>query len=127
MLPKEENEILCRVGPGTPMGDLLRQFWFPAMPSYELPSPDCPPIKVRVRAYPAPDINHMIWVYMGPREVPPPFPKFEVTTLPPEQVNEPMIMMEEANWFQNLEGDIDSSHIDYLHSRLRNDVKLDGN
>jgi hypothetical protein len=28
-------------------------------------------------------------------------------------------MMEEANWFQNLEGDIDSSHIDYLHSRVR--------
>src|SRR2546423_5688765 len=48
MLPKEENEILCRVGPGTPMGDLLRQYWFRAMPSYELPSPDCPPIKVRL-------------------------------------------------------------------------------
>jgi phthalate 4,5-dioxygenase oxygenase subunit len=199
MLPKEENEILCRVGPGTPMGNLLREYWFPAMPSYELPAPDCPPIKVRLlgedlvafrdssgqiglftancphrgaslffgrneeaglrcvyhgwkfdvtgacvdmpsepaesnfknkvraHAYPTRDVNHMIWVYMGPRDVPPSFPRFEVTTLPPEQVNEPMIMMEEANWFQNLEGDIDSSHIDYLHSRLRNDVKLDGN
>ena len=40
MLPKEDNEILCRVGPGTPMGNLLRQYWFPAMPSYELPAPD---------------------------------------------------------------------------------------
>ena len=56
---------------------------------------------------------------MGPRETPPPFPRFEVLTLPPDQVNEPSIMMEEANWFQNLEGDIDSSHIDYLHSRVR--------
>ena len=27
-------------------------------------------------------------------------------------------MMEESNWFQNLEGDIDSDHLDYLHSRL---------
>ena len=44
MLGKEENELLCRVGPGTPMGNLLRQYWFPAMPSYELPSPDCPPL-----------------------------------------------------------------------------------
>ena len=36
MLPKDENEILCRVGPGTAMGNLLRQYWFPAMPSLEL-------------------------------------------------------------------------------------------
>jgi hypothetical protein len=27
-------------------------------------------------------------------------------------------MMEESNWFQNLEGDTDSNHLDYLHSRL---------
>src|SRR5947208_1103421 len=48
MLSKDDNEILCRVGPGTPMGNLLRQYWFPAMPSYELPSPDCPPKKLRL-------------------------------------------------------------------------------
>ena len=30
------------------------------------------------------------------------------TRLPPENVAPPAIMMEEANWFQNLEGDIDS-------------------
>jgi hypothetical protein len=35
-------------------------------------------------------------------------------------------MMEEANWFQNLEGDIDSSHIDYLHGRLRADAMMGG-
>jgi hypothetical protein len=73
---------------------------------------------VRARAYPARDVNRVIWVYMGPRETPPPFPRFEVLTLPLEQVSEPRLMMEEANWFQNLEGDIDSSHIDYLHIRL---------
>src|SRR5256884_6922612 len=48
MLSKDDNEILCRVGPGTPMGNLLRQYWFPAMPSYELPSPDSPPKKLRL-------------------------------------------------------------------------------
>jgi hypothetical protein len=74
--------------------------------------------KVRVRAYAARDVNRVIWVYMGPREVPPPFPRFEIATLPFDQVTEPRLMMEEANWFQNLEGDIDSSHIDYLHIRL---------
>jgi hypothetical protein len=55
---------------------------------------------------------------MGPREIPPPFPAFEVNTLPPENVAPPAIMMEESNWFQNMEGDTDSNHLDYLHSRL---------
>ena len=26
---KEENEILTRVGAGTPMGELLRRYWWP--------------------------------------------------------------------------------------------------
>jgi phenylpropionate dioxygenase-like ring-hydroxylating dioxygenase large terminal subunit len=29
---KEENELLSRVGSGTPMGDFMRQYWVPAMP-----------------------------------------------------------------------------------------------
>ena len=43
---------------------------------------------------------------------------FEIITLPDREGRAASIMMEEANWFQNLEGDIDSSHIDYLHARL---------
>ena len=30
MLPKEENEMLTQVGPGTPAGELLRCYWYPA-------------------------------------------------------------------------------------------------
>jgi hypothetical protein len=30
-------------------------------------------------------------------------------------------MMEEANWLQNLEGDIDSAHLDWVHRRLQED------
>ena len=29
MLSREDNELLCRVGPGTPMGELMRQYWIP--------------------------------------------------------------------------------------------------
>src|SRR5438067_8199411 len=29
VLTQEENEFLTRVGPGTPMGDLLRRYWMP--------------------------------------------------------------------------------------------------
>ena len=48
MLSSEDNELLCRVGPGTPMGDLMRQYWIPALLSGELPAPDCPPVRVRL-------------------------------------------------------------------------------
>src|SRR5919199_649539 len=36
MLSKEDNELLTRVGPGTPMGDLMRQYWIPVLQSREL-------------------------------------------------------------------------------------------
>src|SRR5438874_4067363 len=48
MLPKEENDYLCRVGPGTPMGTLLRQYWIPGMLSTELAGPDCDPVRIRL-------------------------------------------------------------------------------
>ena len=46
MLSKIDNETVCRVGPGTPMGDLMRQYWLPALLSSELPAPDCDPVRV---------------------------------------------------------------------------------
>ena len=48
MLPSEENELLTRTGPGTPMGRLLRRYWIPALLSDEIPGPDCPPVQVRL-------------------------------------------------------------------------------
>lgn len=36
MLTQEENELLTQVGPGTPMGDLMRQYWVPTLLSSEL-------------------------------------------------------------------------------------------
>jgi phenylpropionate dioxygenase-like ring-hydroxylating dioxygenase large terminal subunit len=48
MLSHEDNEILCRVGPGTPGGTLMRRFWHPVCTSVQLPHPDCPPLRVRL-------------------------------------------------------------------------------
>jgi nitrite reductase/ring-hydroxylating ferredoxin subunit len=48
MLSLQDNEYLCRIGPGTPMGNLMRQYWLPAVRSDELPSPDCPPLRVKL-------------------------------------------------------------------------------
>ena len=42
MLSREDNELLCRVGRGTPMGNLMREYWIPCLPSSEFPEPDSP-------------------------------------------------------------------------------------
>ncbi|MPZ15754.1 MAG: Rieske 2Fe-2S domain-containing protein [Chloroflexi bacterium] len=47
MLSKEENDLLTRVGPGTPCGELMRRYWQPAALSEELP-PGGPPLSVRL-------------------------------------------------------------------------------
>ncbi len=46
MLSAKDNELITRVGPGTPMGDLMRQYWVPACLSSELPKPDGDPLRV---------------------------------------------------------------------------------
>src|SRR5438094_2598677 len=47
MLSKADNELLTRVGPGTPMGELMRQYWLPVLHSWEL-EPDGRPLRVRL-------------------------------------------------------------------------------
>lgn len=47
MLNREDNELLTRVGPGTPMGELMREYWIPALRSARL-VPDGKPERVRL-------------------------------------------------------------------------------
>jgi phthalate 4,5-dioxygenase len=180
-----ENELLTRVGPGTPMGSVMREYWFPIARSDELEA-DGDPVrmmalgekliafrdtqgrvgvmdhrcphrcaslffgrneeggircvyhgwkfdvagncldmanvpphqdfkhKVKARAYPAQDRYGCVWVYMGERQVPPPFPDFEVSTLPADKIGVRMIH-HNCNWLQALENDLDTSHFGFLH------------
>jgi len=184
-----DNQLMTRVGPGTPMGASLRHYWVPALLSSELPAPKSPPLnmrllgenltafrtadgtvgmvqtncphrgaplfygrpeaegircayhgwmfdttgkcidmpnepedsnfndKVTVRAYPCIERGSVVWTYMGPREVPPPLPDLEFNMLPQEHL---VIRrdLQESNWVQGLEGNIDSSHLSFLHTRL---------
>ncbi len=48
MLSKADNEFLTRSGKDTPMGELLRRFWMPALLSAELPERDGPQKKIKV-------------------------------------------------------------------------------
>src|ERR1051326_7645258 len=185
MLKLEENELLTRVGPGTPMGNVMRRFWMPALFSSELPGADGDPVRVRLlgedliafrdtnrtvgliqnhcphrgaslffgrneesglrcvyhgwkfstdgtcvdmpnepaesdfkhkvkaRAYPTQERNGIVWAYMGPRQTPPPLPSLEGNMLP-EGEWQVTAIQRECNWFQGLEGDIDTSHFSFL-------------
>src|SRR5690348_14022310 len=189
MLSIQDNETLCRVGKGTPMGDLMREYWIPAVRSDELPSPDCPPMrlrllgenliafrttsgavgliqnacphrgaslffgrneeeglrcvyhgwkfdaagqcvdmpsepaesnfkaKIRATAYPCRERNGVIWAYMGESTEPPPLPELEWNLVGRDKCFVSK-RVQACNWFQALEGGIDSTHSNFLHSTL---------
>jgi phthalate 4,5-dioxygenase len=184
VLSKEENELLGHVGPGTPTGELMRQYWLPSLLSSELPEPDGRPVrlrllgenlvafrdstgevgvlqnscphrgaslffgrneeaglrcvyhgwkfdvgghcvdmpneppesnfkdKVRAVAYPTEERGGVIWTYMGPRVAAPPFPDLEPVASDNCQST---AIFRDCNWLQALEGDIDTSHLGFLH------------
>lgn len=189
MLTREDNDRLCRTGPGTPMGNLFRRFWIPALLSCEIAAPDSPPKRLRILgedlvafrdsagkvgvidaycphrgaqlfwgrneecglrcpyhgwkfdvnghcadlpniqegdatrdkisviAYPAKEAGGMVWIYMGPPDKMPPLPAMEWTSLPVENLHVTR-WLQCTNWFQGLEGEIDSSHVSFLHRAL---------
>ena len=48
MLSHEENELLTRTGPRTPMGEVMRRYWLPALLAREIAEPDSPPVRVKL-------------------------------------------------------------------------------
>ena len=48
MLRREQNELITQTGPGTPLGELFRRYWTPALLAEELPRNDCPPVRVKL-------------------------------------------------------------------------------
>src|SRR5439155_1373847 len=47
VLSQEENELMTRVGPGTPAGEMLRRYWWP-LAFTETLKPKGRPVKVRL-------------------------------------------------------------------------------
>jgi phthalate 4,5-dioxygenase oxygenase subunit len=43
MLTARQNELLTRVGPGTPMNALFKRYWQPVLLAADVPTPDCDP------------------------------------------------------------------------------------
>jgi hypothetical protein len=73
--------------------------------------------KVRTTAYPCQERNGVIWTYMGVSPEPPPFPDMEWAHLPDDcKFIEKQYL--ECNYAQGMEGDLDPSHISFLHAPL---------
>jgi phenylpropionate dioxygenase-like ring-hydroxylating dioxygenase large terminal subunit len=48
MLRKEQNDFITQTNAGTPMGNLFRSYWIPALLAEELPENDGPPVRVKL-------------------------------------------------------------------------------
>jgi phthalate 4,5-dioxygenase len=70
--------------------------------------------RVKQKAYPCIEQNGAVWAYLGPKDKLPPLPQFEWLTVPESQVHVAK-RIQHCHWTQGLEGDIDSSHLGFLH------------
>jgi phenylpropionate dioxygenase-like ring-hydroxylating dioxygenase large terminal subunit len=73
--------------------------------------------KVKIKAYPAQDFGGVIWLYMGPQELKPEVPQFEWARVP-ESHRLVSRWVQKNNYMQAVEGEIDTAHGSYLHSRI---------
>ncbi len=48
MLRTEQNQLVTQTGSGTPMGEMFRCYWIPALLAEELPENDCPPVRMKL-------------------------------------------------------------------------------
>ena len=122
------------------MGNLLRCFWQPFALASELPGADCDPLRVRllgedlvgfrdtsgaaglieskVKAvtYPVQERGGVLWAYLGSAQDIPRMPELEWTHVAASQryVSK---RIQVCNYLQNVEGEVDSSHVSFLHSK----------
>jgi len=74
--------------------------------------------RLRATAYPCVERAGVVWTYMGPHTPAPPLPALEWLELAQPQVVASK-RVQETNWVQAMEGDIDQSHLSFTHSSLR--------
>jgi len=74
--------------------------------------------KVTIKAYPAVEYGGCIWIYMGPPEKQPALPALEWARVPDSQ-RVLSRWLQESNYMQAVEGEIDSAHVSWLHAPLQ--------
>jgi phthalate 4,5-dioxygenase oxygenase subunit len=70
--------------------------------------------KVNITSYPCRERGGVVWTYMGPEEFMPEMPELE-WALVPDSHRYTTRRIQECNYFQAIEGGLDSSHISFLH------------
>jgi phthalate 4,5-dioxygenase oxygenase subunit len=75
------------------------------------------PSKVRAAVYPTNERGGVLWAYLGPAERQPRLPELEWTHVPDSHrfVSK---RVQFCNYLQNVEGEVDSSHVSFLHSKF---------
>jgi phenylpropionate dioxygenase-like ring-hydroxylating dioxygenase large terminal subunit len=73
--------------------------------------------KMKLAAYRTAEKGGIVWIFMGDTEAPA-LPAFPWMDLPADQ-RTASVWLQESNWFQGAEGEIDSSHVSILHKTLR--------
>jgi phthalate 4,5-dioxygenase len=73
--------------------------------------------KVRATAYPTEERGGLIWAYLGPAGTLADFPAFEWLDLPSSHLYVSR-WQTECNFVQAMEGEMDTSHVGFLHSRV---------
>ena len=70
--------------------------------------------RIKTGSYPVHESGGLVWVYLGPPELQPPFPAMDWTALPASHVAR-LKFIEKCNWVQATEGAIDTAHTWFLH------------
>jgi phthalate 4,5-dioxygenase oxygenase subunit len=70
--------------------------------------------RIRVGAYKVREAGGIVWAYLGPPELEPPFPAFDWTAQPRNQLAL-LKFVQNTNYLQAAEGSIDSAHTRFLH------------
>jgi nitrite reductase/ring-hydroxylating ferredoxin subunit len=189
MLSREENDLITQTGPGTPMGEVFRRFWIPAVLASEISEPDGPPVevtllserliafrttdgravlmdarcphrhanlywgrnedncircvyhgwqfdadgacvdmpaepdtsrfkeRVRITTYATHECAGIVWAFMGPQDAVPPFPRFDFAMVPETHTLAGKRRVP-CNYLQNLEGEMDTAHVNFLHNEF---------
>lgn len=92
-----------------------------------LPDKNKYPAGTKTIAYRTAEQGGLVYVYMGQNQsVPPPLPQIEATLAQPDDRNIALIQRD-CNWLQALEGDVDTSHLAFLHSGCVDVDRMDPN
>src|SRR4029453_11139108 len=79
--------------------------------------------KIKALSYKAADWAGIVWIYMGPdQDNPPGLPEWEWAMVPENQVMHSHKAVYECNYMQALEGELDTTNVYFLNSRLDPDA-----